>query len=100
MALPRASAAPPGSGTARGRAGRGPAVSSLGGGDTESLLDRRHDAVVRVEELLRDRGPAAELLDREQALRHRELVRAGRALHDRPVALRREDALRLGRVEE
>src|SRR3954469_15060548 len=82
IATPRPSAAPPGSGTARGRAGRRPAVSSLGGGDTKSLLDRRHDAVVRVEELLRDHGPAAELLDREERLRHRELVRAGGSLDD------------------
>src|SRR3954451_6796127 len=100
IATPRPSAAPLGSGAARGPAGRGPAVSSLGGGDTEALLDGGHHAVVRVEELLRDRRPAAELLDREQGLRHRELVRARRALHDGPVGLLREDPLRLRRVEE
>src|SRR4051812_32084141 len=100
MAVPRASAAPPGSGAARGRPGRGPAVSSLGGGDTKALLDGGHHAVVRVEELLRDHGPAAELLDREQRLRYRELVRARRALHHGPIALLREDPLGLRRVEE
>src|SRR3954454_203221 len=100
IATPRPSAAPLGSGAARGPAGRGPAVSSLGGGDTEALLDGGHDAVVGVEEPLRDRAPAAELLDREEVLRHRELVRPRRALHDRPVALRGEDPLRLRRVEE
>src|SRR4051794_27623719 len=103
-ATPRPSAAPPRSGTARGRGvllgdGRGPAVSSLGGGDTKVLLDAGHDALVLVEELVGHRVPASELLDREELLGRRELVRARRALHHRPVALRREDALRLGRVQ-
>src|SRR3954452_3909158 len=103
-ATPRPSAAPPRSGTARGRGvllgdGRGPAVSSLGGGDTKVLLDAGHDALVLVEELVGHRVPASELLDREELLGRGELVRARRALHHRPVALRREDPLRLGRVQ-
>src|SRR3954453_6224260 len=104
-ATPRPSAAPPGrprNSAAPGRGlgdGRGPAVSSLGGRDTQILLDARHDALVLVEELVGHRVPAAELLDREELLRRRELVRARRALHPRPVALRREDPLRLGCVQ-
>src|SRR4051794_34161195 len=66
IATPRPSAAPPGSATARGgRDGRGPAVSSLGCRDTQVLLDGGDAALVGVEELVADRVPAAELLDRE-----------------------------------
>src|SRR4051812_22219851 len=105
MATPRPSAAPPNGSTARGRErgvgdGSGPAVSSLGGADAKVLLDAGHDALLLVEELVGHRAPAAELLDREELLRRRELVRARSALHHRPVALRREDPLRLGGVQE
>src|SRR3954462_10171241 len=99
MATPRPSAAPPGSGAARGRDGRGPAVSSLGCRDTQVLLDLRDDARVLVEELVGHGSPPAELLDRELVLGLRELVRTRSALHDRPVALRREDTLRLRGVQ-
>src|SRR4051794_24855802 len=104
IATPRPSAAPPNGSTARGRErgvgdGRGPAVSSLGGRDAKVLLDAGHDALVLVEELVGPRAPPAELLDREELLGRRELVRPRRALHHRPVALRREDPLRLGRVQ-
>src|SRR4051794_15876416 len=102
IATPRPSAAPPGRPRANARAGgcgSGPAVSSLAGADTEALLDSGHDARVLVEELVGHRVPAAELLDVELRLRLLELVRARRRLHDRPVALRREDALRLRRVQ-
>src|SRR4051794_24729088 len=99
IATPRPSAAPPGSGTARGRGGSGPAVSSLGCRDTQVLLDARDDALVGVEELVGHNGPATELLDRELVLRGLELVSTRSALHDRPVALRGEGALRLGRVQ-
>ena len=66
------------------RAGTGrrerPAVSSLGCGDTEALLDLGDDALVGIEELVGHRVPATELLDREQVLRLLELVRALGAL--------------------
>src|SRR3954470_8674553 len=71
-ATPRPSAAPPGSGTARGRGGT--VATSAGGGDTQALLDAGDDALVLVEELVRHDAPAAELLNREQLLRLRELL--------------------------
>src|SRR6185295_9316954 len=43
--------------------------TSLGSGDPRGLLDLRDRALVRVEELVVDLRPAAEVLDREQALR-------------------------------
>src|SRR4051794_7833168 len=92
MAVPRPSAAPPGSETARRRDGT--TAASAVGGDTEPLLDLSHDALVLVEELVRDDVPAAELLDRELVLRRRELLLVDQALVDRPVALLREDLLR------
>src|SRR5215212_5918976 len=107
IATPRPSAAPPGTprGATRERGdgpgdGRGPAVSSLGGADAKVLLDAGHDARVLVEELVGHRVPATDLLDREELLRGGELVRTRGALHHRPVALRREDALRLRGVQE
>src|SRR4029079_1406565 len=48
--------------------------ASLGSGDPRGLLDLRHGALVRVEELVVDLRPAAEVVDREQTLRRRELV--------------------------
>src|SRR5262245_18578214 len=71
----------------------------LAGGDTLVLLDLRDDAGVRVEEGLRHAVPAAEVDDREQTGRGRELVVRDHALHDRPVAVVGEDLLGLGRVQ-
>ena len=82
------------------RRGAGSATASLGGGDAQVLLDLRDDALVRVEELVVDLVPAAEVVDREQARRRRELARSSRAASDRAVALGGEDLLRLRRVQE
>src|SRR5919202_3807188 len=62
-----------GVGLARGAPARlagAPSVAiSLGRADTEILLDLRHRALVRVEELVVDLAPATELVDREQLFR-------------------------------
>src|SRR3954465_8407237 len=70
--------------------------ASLGSGDPRRLLDLRDRALVRIEELVVDLRPAAEVADREQALRRRELrlVLGEDALVDRPVAPVGEDLLR------
>src|SRR5947209_17917449 len=67
----------------------------LGSGNTRRLLDLGDEAARRVEELVLDRGPAAEVVDREQAARDRELrgVLLEDGLVDRAVAVRREDLL-------
>src|ERR671928_169271 len=100
MARPRLRAAP-GIGTALGSAGGAAAVASLAGLSALPLVleDLRHDPVLRVEELRVDLVPAAELRDLEQIWRCREPVGARDPLHDRPVALVREDLLGLGRVQ-
>src|SRR6185503_15583118 len=101
MATPRLRAAP-GIGTTLGTAGGAAAVASLAGLSALSLVleDLRHDALLGVEELGVDLVPSAELRDLEQLRRRRELVGARCALHDRAVALVREDLLSLGRVQE
>src|SRR3954465_3610888 len=76
----------------RGREMRG-GVRVLTRGDAKVLLDLADDAV-GVEELRVHLGPAAELVDREQALRPRELLVIGRGRVDRAVALLGEDLLR------
>src|SRR4051812_21636755 len=82
----------------RGREMRG-AVRVLTRGDAKALLDLADDPV-GVEELRVHLGPAAELVDREQALRLRELLRVGRGRVDRAVALLGEDLLRWGAARE
>src|SRR6476469_5766759 len=74
--------------------------ASLGSGDPRGLLDLRDRALVRVEELVVDLRPAAEVVDREQALRGRELrlVLVEHRLVDRAVAPVGEHLLR-GRRE-
>src|SRR4051794_23028862 len=79
----------------RRRAGAASAASR----DSVRLLDLRDDAVLRVEELLRNRAPAAELVDREQPRRGRELRLVHQCGVDRPVALRGEDLLARVRLE-
>src|SRR4051795_1993705 len=73
--------------------------ASLGSGDPRRLLDLGDRALVGIEELVVDLRPAAEVADREQPLRRRELrlVLGEDALVDRPVAPVREDLLRRGR---
>src|SRR3954451_15853377 len=69
--------------------------ASLGSGDPRRLLDLRDRALVRIEELVVDLRPAAEVADREQPLRRRELrlVLGEDGLVDRPVAPVGEDLL-------
>src|SRR3954468_11400084 len=93
---------PPGAAeeSARRRAERRPSAAgvraSLGSGDPCRRLDLRHGALVRVEEVVVDLRPAAEVADREQALRRGELRRVPRqdGLVDRPVAPLGEALLR------
>src|SRR5207244_8785986 len=87
-----ATPAPPGS--PRRGAGRG-RVSV-----TEATFDLRDHAVVRVEELLLDLVPPADVADREQPRSYREVEGLDHARVDRPVARLREQLLRGGRVEE
>src|SRR3954468_2928623 len=96
-------AAPSGAAAARGRRRKTdpPAAgaelrASLGSGDPRRLLDLRDRALVRIEELVVDLRPAAEVADREQPLRRRELrlVLGKDGLVDRPVAPVGEDLLR------
>src|SRR5215204_1724375 len=105
-ATPRPRAAP-GMATAlgprlTGAAGGAAAVAALVGGSALSLVleDLRHHALLRVEEVGVHLVPAAELRDVEQVGRLRELVGAGRVLHDGAVPLAHEDPLGLLGVEE
>src|SRR5215212_1220998 len=82
----------------------GATAASLAGGSALplGLEDLRDDALLGIEELVVHVAPAPELAYLEQLWRRRE-VDAGRSrypLDDRPVALGREDPLRLGRIEE
>src|SRR4051794_37927594 len=82
---------------ADGRAGDAAGLrASLGSGDPRRLLDVGDRALVGIEELVVDLRPAAEVADREQSLRRRELrlVLGEDALVDRPVAPVGEDLLR------
>src|SRR5918999_4463088 len=86
---------------AAGGAGEAVDVALVGGSALPLRLeDLRDDSALRVEELVVDRVPAAELVDLEELGRGREFVGGGRALHDRPIALAGEDLLGLLRVEE
>src|SRR5918992_2625567 len=64
------------------------------------LEDLRDDSALGVEKLVVDLVPAAEPADLEELGRRRELVGGGSALHDRPIALAREDLLGLLRVQK
>src|SRR6266496_1495720 len=59
-----------------------------------------HDPCVRVEELLLDLRPAADVLDREELRPGREVEAPRGGRHDGPVAVLREDLLRVQRVQE
>src|SRR3954469_10639988 len=110
VATPSDSAAdPPGATAARGRPRKPPPPAagaevraSLGSGDPRRLLDLRDRALVRVEEVVVDLRPAAEVADREEALRRRELGLVGveDLLVDGPVAPVGERLLRLRREGE
>src|SRR5829696_4706479 len=80
--LPGSPGAAPTTGAPGDRVSAGPSEAARPGsvlllfnGDPELLLHVRHDRPLRVEELLVHRRPAAQVLDREQALRRRERVR-------------------------
>src|SRR4051812_30241556 len=66
----------------------------------KARLDLRHQARVRIEELLLRLRPAAEVVDREQLRPHREAEALVRARDDRPVAALREQLLRGRRVKK
>src|SRR3954454_2121921 len=113
VATPSDSAAdPPGAAAGRGRrrktdppAAGAEGRASLGSGDPRRLLDLRDRAPVRVGEGVFDLRPAAEVADREEALRRRELGLVGveDLLVDGPVAPVGERLLglrRQGEVEE
>src|SRR4051812_4470894 len=105
VATPSASAPdPPGAAEERARrratgSDRPALRASLGSGDSRGLLDRGDRPLVRVEELVVDLRPAAEVADREEALRRRELrlVRGEDRLVDRAVAPVGEHLLGSGR---
>src|SRR5882724_1659347 len=59
-----------------------------------------HDSGLRVEEFLLDLRPAADVLDREQLRSSREVEAARGGRHDGPVAVLREDLLRVERPQE
>src|SRR6476469_8173474 len=89
--------------TATGLAGG--AYASGGSGNPRVLLDLGDGARGRVKERVLDLGPAAQVGDREQLRRRRELTGEllGDRRHYRPVALLRPDRLTRGRplvVEE
>src|SRR6185312_1171233 len=71
---------------------------ALGDGSAAALaatgpLDLRHHAGVRIEELLLDLRPAADVLDREELRSRGEVEALGRARDDRPIAVLRKDLL-------
>src|SRR3954447_1668455 len=72
----------------------------LRGRDSKGLLDLRHRPLVGIEELVVDLAPAAELVNREQVLRRRELRLVDQRLVERAVALRLEDLLALLGAQE
>src|SRR5436305_2788125 len=85
----------------RGTATAGTAVwASASGADSQVLLDLRDRPVGLVEELGVDLVPAAELVDREQALGSRELLRIDQLRVDRAVAVLCPDLLTGVRPDE
>src|SRR3954447_1493530 len=110
VATPSASAPePPGAAEERARrpktdppAACAAVSASLGSGDPRRLLDLGDRPVVRIEERVVDLRPAAEVADREEALRRRELGLVGveDLLVDRPVAPVGERLLGLRRERE
>src|SRR5262249_48542894 len=78
-------------------AGAGAAGNLAGSGSALAATrtdDLGHDAVARVEELLLDRRPAADVLDREELRPHGEAQPLRHAPDDGSGAVLREDALR------
>src|SRR3954449_6198800 len=92
---------PPPSASATGsrRVAEGAGARTAAASAAKALLDLRHQARVRIEELLLDLRPAAEVVDRELLRGHREAIALGRDLDDRPIAALREQLLPGGRVQ-
>src|SRR3954465_8550022 len=92
---------PPPSASATGsrRVAEGAGARTTAASAAKALLDLRHQSGVRVEELLLDLRPAAEVVDGELLRAHREPVALRRDLEDRPVAALREQLLPRRRVE-
>src|SRR4051794_17987678 len=101
MEMPPASAAPGMRGTRRrGPVCAGAAVALLLSREPLVLVDAGHHAVLRIEELLVDGRPSAEVVDREQVLWRRVFRLVHEVLVDRAVALLTEDLLRLVAARE
>src|SRR5438045_4278332 len=92
---------PPPSASATGsrRVAEGAGARTAAASAAKALLDLRHQARVRIEELLLDLRPAAEVVDRELLRAHREAVALGGDLEDRAIAALREQLLPGRRVE-
>src|SRR3954447_20841348 len=92
---------PPPSASATGsrRVAEGAGARTAAASAAKALLDLRHQPSVRVEELLLDLRPAAEVVDAELLRPHREAVALGRDLEHRAVAALREQLLPRRRVE-
>src|SRR5438093_933019 len=71
-------------------------ASSLLRRDPQALLDVGDLTLVRIEELVRDLGPTAELVDREEGRRRRVLRLVHQARYDGPIALLGKDLLPFG----
>src|SRR5262245_29317155 len=89
---------------ARGSFRGGGSTATSASAAADRALEARHDAVLRIEEALLHLSPAAEaeLVDGELARADRAplAVLLEHALQDGPVAVVREDLLRLGRAQE
>src|SRR3954462_10322577 len=81
------------------RVAEGAGTRTAAASAAKALLDLRHQAGVRVEELLLNLCPAAEVVDRELLRAHREAVALGRDLEDGAIAALREQLLSGRRVE-
>src|SRR3954468_12863930 len=90
---------PPPSASATGKRRPAAGARTAAASAAKALLDLRHQPGVRVEELLLDLRPAAEVVDGELLRAHREAVALGRDLQDGAVTALREQLLPGRRVE-
>src|SRR4051794_9931513 len=84
---------PPPSASAMGKRRPAAGARTAAASAAKALLDLRHQARVRIEELLLDLRPAAEVVDRELLRAHREAIALGRDLEDGAIATLREQLL-------
>src|SRR4051794_10441611 len=84
------------------RRGSATVSASLGSGDSRRLFDLGDRALLRIEEVRHHLVPAAEVVDREERLRLRELRREllGDRVHDGAIAVLGEHGLRGRRPQE